>query len=100
MPYIKQTERTNLDPLIESLSLRVVTVGQLNYVLSRLVARFLLNLRPVHYFDVNSVAGVLQKVAAEFDARVTRPYEDFKIQQNGDIPEYAEWDALIRDQKG
>ena len=91
MPYIDEASRRSLDPHIESLAAHLVsgTVGDLNYTITRLAAKFLLY-KGLKYENINAVAGVLQKVLAEFDARVTRPYEKEKILQNGDIPEYAE----------
>jgi hypothetical protein len=96
MPYITQNVRetidSHLDPLVENLH----TAGDLNYVITRIAAKYLLD-KGLNYSEINAVSGVLQKVAAEFDARVTRPYEDQKIWQNGDIPEYAEIAKKIGD---
>ena len=96
MPYIDEASRRSLDPHIESLAAHLVsgTVGDLNYTITRLAAKFLLY-KGLKYENINAVAGVLQKVLAEFDARVTRPYEREKIIQNGDIPEYAEIDRQV-----
>lgn len=93
MPYIKQEDRKRLDQHILHLSDAIRTAGDLNYAITRLAARFIPAIN-VRYEDINRVAGVLQEVAAEFYARVARPYEDLKRKQNGDLPEYAEWDAL------
>jgi hypothetical protein len=92
MPYIDKAQRKVLDPYIDALSgvIEIGNAGELNYVLTRLAARFLLNEGGLDYARINEVAGVLQKVAAEFDARVTRPYEDLKITKNGDVPEYSD----------
>ena len=91
MPYTADADRTPLNPRIDALAEKVSpgTVGDLNYTITRLAAKFLLY-KGLKYENINAVAGVLQKVLAEFDARVTRPYEKEKILQNGDIPEYAE----------
>lgn len=97
MPYIKPEQREVLDPHIDALAekIEIGSAGELNYVLTRLIARHLLD-RGLNYEAINSVAGVLQKVAAEFDERVTRPYEDFKIFQNGDVYEYTQITTAIR----
>ena len=96
MPYTADADRTPLNPRIDALAEKVSpgTVGDLNYTITRLAAKFLLH-KGLKYENVNAVAGVLQKVLAEFDARVTRPYEKEKIIQNGDIPEYAEIDRQV-----
>lgn len=94
MPYIAPGQRAAIDPLVESLGDQLADEGTLNYAITRLATRWLVN-RGLSYASINSVAGVLQKVGAEFDDRVTRPYEDAKIGQNGDVPEYAEIAARI-----
>jgi hypothetical protein len=93
MPYIDAAARKFLDPHIDSLAAYLVsgTVGDLNYVLTRLAMKFLLH-KGIKYSNINSVAGVLQKVLAEFDSRVTVPYEKQKRIENGDIPEYTQFE--------
>ena len=98
MPYIKPEKRELIDPHIDALVDTLGDEGGLNYVITRIVAKYLVAMG-VRYDSINTVAGVLQKVAAEFDARVTRPYEELKIFQNGDIPEYSKIEALIREQQ-
>lgn len=95
MPYIKPENREAIDPHVVSLNENIHDTGDLNYAITTLVVKYLLS-KSLNYDHINSVAGVLQKVAAEFDVRVTRPYEDLKIFQNGDIPEYGQVEALIR----
>jgi hypothetical protein len=96
MPYIKQESRKVLDPHIDALAgkIEIGNPGELNYVLTRLAGQFLLS-HGLNYEGINAVSGVLQKVAAEFDARVTRPYENIKIFENGDVPEYADISKTI-----
>jgi hypothetical protein len=96
MPYIKQEHRETVDPYIQALSEHIGDTGDLNYVITSLAVRYLLS-KGLSYDHINSVAGVLQKVAAEFDIRVTRLYEDVKIFQNGDIAEYREVAKRIRE---
>jgi len=96
MPYIKQENRNFIDENVGVLSGYIENVGELNYAITRLAMKFLL-VKGLNYENINAVSGVLQKVLAEFDARVARPYEDLKIQENGDVPEYAEANAIVRD---
>ena len=96
MPYIKPEHREQIDPHVQSLIDNVHDTGDLNYVITTLVVKYLLG-KGLSYDQINAVSGVLQKVAAEFDMRVTRPYEDLKIFQNGDIPEYGQVASLIRE---
>ncbi len=94
MPYIGPNRET-IDPHIQPLAEQIRTPGDLNYAITRLFMRFLLA-NGIDYDNINAVAGVLQKALAEFDERVTRPYEELKLKQNGDIPEYSEAGGIIR----
>ena len=98
MPYIKPEYREKIDSHLQPLAEELLSVGDLNYAITRLVCMFLIS-GGLHYEEINAVAGVLQKVTAEFDVRVTRPYEELKIFQNGDIPEFNKIEKLIRDQQ-
>ena len=95
MPYIKPENREAIDPHVQSLVETIADTGDLNYAITTLVVKYLL-FKGLNYDAINSVAGVLQKVVAELDVRVTRPYEDLKIFQNGDIAVYGEVEKLIR----
>jgi hypothetical protein len=96
MPYIAKGVRESIDSHLDLLVENLHAAGDLNYAITRIAAKYLLS-KGLNYAEINDVAGVFQKVAAEFDARVTRPYEDLKIWQNGDIPEYAEIAKTIDD---
>lgn len=89
MPYIDELERERIDPNIPALSETLDNPGNLNYAITRLATQYLLR-KGLKYANINEVAGVLQKVLAEFDERVTRPYEIHKQDENGDIPEYKQ----------
>lgn len=92
MPYIKAVSRTYLDERIEQL--QPVNEGELNYVITRLIMQFMKR-HGINYATMNIIAGVLQKVMAEFDRRVVGPYEDRKIALNGDVPEYEEFTKCL-----
>jgi hypothetical protein len=40
---------------------------------------------PKKYFHLNRAMGVLAAIQAEFYRRVTAPYKDTKISENGDV---------------
>jgi len=94
MPYTKPSNREIIDPLIQPLAEQIHSPGDLNYAITRLFMQVLLA-KGINYENINAVAGVLQKALAEFDERVTRPYEDLKLKQNGDVPEYSEASSRI-----
>jgi len=91
MPYISQPERNNLDPLINELLDRIGSadrgvLGRLNYVITRLIA-YTWKVEP-SYFRAAGISGVLSNVYSEFYRRAVVPYENQKIEENGDIEEY------------
>lgn len=84
MPYIKQEERKELDPIIDNLSEKFTHVGQLNYIITRLCHNWILKFGK-RYVNLNAVMGVLSCVADEFSHVIVAPYEDEKIAENGGI---------------
>ena len=91
MPYISKPERDNLDPLINELLDRIGSAdrgvfGRLNYVITRLVA-YTWKVDPI-YVRAAGISGVLSNVYSEFYRRAVVPYENQKIEENGDIEEY------------
>jgi len=89
MPYISQRDRAVLDPLIKPLFGELISCGQLNYVISRLVGH-LWQTTP-SYLQLATLTGVLQNVSSELYRRVGVAFEDKKIQENGDLREFAEF---------
>lgn len=86
MPYIKQEARKDLDNQINILGYTIGNVGELNYVITRIVAQYLdLQSLTLHYKDLNEVIGVLECAKQELYRRLAAPYEDEKIKENGDV---------------
>ena len=89
MPYIQQDQRLCLDPGIENLTGALGTLGwppgAVNYVVTRIVLGWWS--RNPKYETGNAILGVLAAVGAEFVRRRLAPYEDAKIDENGDITE-------------
>lgn len=84
MPYIKQDERAAFDEHIFALVDEIHTVGQLNYVVSKLAAS-IVNDGATNYEQLNAVDGALGLAHAEFRRRWVFPYEDKAIERNGDL---------------
>jgi len=97
MPYIEQDLRNQLDYHIECVQKTLLalgnTEGDLNYSITRLVAAAFLN--EPRYFSIARVSGVLENVYSEFYRRIGVPYEKSAIEKNGDVAEYAKFDALV-----
>jgi hypothetical protein len=84
MPYIEQNKRNYIDPLIEPIIQRVGVMdkGNINYIITRIVAAKYAN---GGYEKRSTGAGVLQDAHDEYYRRVVAPYEDQKLQENGDV---------------
>ena len=67
--------------------LNPVGPGELNYLFTKIALRYLLN-NGLNYRNMNDIAGAMGCSLKEIYARVARPYEDRKIIQNGDLPEF------------
>jgi hypothetical protein len=86
MPYIKPEDRRPLDPLIQQLAEALPGqnfAGNLNYVISKLSARLLDE--QLSYARLNEIIGALECAKLELYRRVAAPYEDGKIESNGDV---------------
>ena len=55
--------------------------GELNYIITRILKETY----PQRYHTINRAIGVLEACKLEYYRRVAAPYEDTKIQQNGDV---------------
>jgi hypothetical protein len=90
MPYIPADKRTNLDDPLASLAAKVIVedsrsqAGVLNYCITALFNE-VLKTRGINYSNVNELIGVLECAKLELYRRVASPYEDEKIQSNGDV---------------
>jgi len=85
MPYIIQSDRERLDPKIKELANTINTdqrAGELNYTVTKL----LLALKGKgKYKDYNELMGALESAKLEFYRREIAPYEDIKVEENGDV---------------
>lgn len=81
MPYILKKDRTRLDPVIDSLSERIKTSGELNYTITKL----LLGQNPKNYEDFNRLMGIMTSCSMEFYRRKVAKYEIEKCVSNGDV---------------
>jgi hypothetical protein len=96
MPYINQQRRDELEGSerlrIHTNTLSFVTLlgkamtnsGELNYILTRLLYEYYKS-NGGRYTQVNDILGALEGAKLEFYRRVAAPYEDKKIEENGDV---------------
>ena len=88
MPYITLEDRRKFGkPLLELDALvcnQGLSNGELNYLITEL-GRLYLKKHGKSYNTISDVVKAMECAKLEFYARVARPYEDTKIQQNGDV---------------
>jgi hypothetical protein len=109
MPYIDKEQRQMVDDCINDVVMCIKTTlldkdninsfktdhisnqdmikicGVLNYIITRVCAKIITE---VSYSKIAIITGVLENVKQEFYRRMASPYEDKKINQNGDVSEY------------
>lgn len=78
MPYIKKGAREVLEgkPPIHP--------GELNYLITRMVTEYVAR-KPYNYATLNEVIGVLECAKQELYRRLLVPYENAKMEENGDV---------------
>jgi len=89
MPYIKKEQR---DRILKEFGhgtkyIVIDTInfsGELNYAITELMNAWLVK-HGVNYTEINTLVGVLECAKLELYRRIASPYEDEKIQQNGDV---------------
>lgn len=79
MPYIRMQEREILDRGM----VKATNPGHLNYQITKLCNDFLAKTR--NYSDYNTIIGVLECCKLEFYRRAVAPYEDQKMNENGEV---------------
>ena len=84
MPYIKKNERKLFEDDINNLSHFITDAGRLNYVITKLCHGYI-DKKGKCYSVLNEVHGVLNCADKELYRMVTAPYEDVKINENGDV---------------
>lgn len=85
MPYISRNEKPYFEVPLEILH-SINTPGQFNYLLTRLAIAYLSN-NGKSYKTYNDIIGALECCKQELYRRSVAPYENTKIQENGDVYE-------------
>ena len=88
MPYISRKDRGKYQNILTELASlipqdRMQRPGHINYIVSLLLEKVYGN--QMRYADHNEVIGVINCIAEEFYRRKTVPYEDKKIEEEGDL---------------
>ena len=82
MPYIKQEDRAVMDMVVKTMADADVRAnGDLNYILYAFCKR---HINP-SYNEYKNFCGELRQCATEIERRLLGPYENTKIEENGDV---------------
>ena len=86
MPYITQEDRLMKTPILGDLGdwEKAETAGELNYQITCLINLYMED-KVKNYACFNAVVGALESCKLEFYRRVVAPYENTKIEENGDV---------------
>ncbi len=87
-PYIKQDRRTELDPEIDILIEKAKRVGELNYIITRLLDGYIhkfAGIEGIDYNAINAIMGVFECAKLEFYRRQAAKYEDKKKKLNSEV---------------
>ena len=79
MPYIKQADRNRVE-----VSEVAENAGELNFLITQLLLYYLFH-EKLSYRRINDCIGALEGAKMEFYRRVVVPYEEKKIEENGDV---------------
>ena len=86
MPYIHKDKRSTIDFYLNSILEQIddkTCAGDLNYILTKII---IAALGPNPNYDrYNSIVGMLECCKLELVRRKLSPYEDTKIESNGDV---------------
>lgn len=88
MPYIKKEVRENIDWIIDNLASELITkgvAGNMNYALFKLYCKLEQLGEVSNYKEKSRFLAELHECAEEIRRRKLAPYEDEKIEQNGDV---------------
>ncbi len=79
MPYIKKEDRNRVE-----VSEVAENAGELNFLITQLLLYYLFH-EKLSYRRINDCIGALEGAKMEFYRRVVVPYEEKKIEENGDV---------------
>ena len=87
MPYIKTIARSDFEPALNEIFgkiTEVTTEGDMNYMITRMILRYL-NTHETDYRNINGMIGMLECAKLELYRRLAAPYENKKVDENGDV---------------
>jgi len=93
MPYIKKSERIFFDTHLNSIGPYTTSKGELNYCVTQLALHYIKD-HGKTYTNISEAAAALVDAADEIKRRLLAPYENQKIEENGDLDLY--YDLILQ----
>lgn len=86
MPYIEPNQRKEVEDKLNVAGLNYVpkNAGELNYVVTVLMDNYL-RANGTNYANLNEMIGALECCKQEYYRVIVAPYENIKIEENGDV---------------
>ena len=90
MPYIKKERREDFREYFPWRNPRGVygdsptNPGDLNYIITTILRQYIRN-KSISYSSINEAIGVLECAKMELYRRIAVPYEEGKMEENGDV---------------
>ena len=91
MPYTKQEDRTpEMKEAIATLAKEVKNKGDLNYTICQLTGMLIIKTGGMGYTNVSNWIDGVHGAERELTRRLLNPYEDKKIEENGDVEAFEQ----------
>jgi hypothetical protein len=89
MPYIIKSARINFNKHLDKVGPEIAAKGDLNYCVTHLALHYI-KAHGKSYTNISEAASALVDAADEIKRRLLAPYENQKIDENGDLDLYHE----------
>jgi len=91
MPYTKQEDRTpTMKEAIAKLASEIKNKGDLNYTICQLTGMLIIKTGGMGYTNVSNWIDGVHGAERELTRRLLNPYEDKKIEENGDVEAFEQ----------
>lgn len=87
MPYVAKDQRENVDNYIEIIAIWATGAGPglPNYIITKLLRSIYDLPESQNYAKYNEIVGILECCKLEFYRSLIGPYEQTKLEENGDV---------------
>lgn len=88
MPYIEIKDRPKFELCVDTLATLIKNKGELNYVISELVGRWIVENKLFSYTGISNAISAVHDAELELNRRILVPYESGKILENEDLESF------------